>query len=365
MKRAFLFMMIALLGLGYYSKSRPTEIADRVLVHAVGIDETEDGYSVIMQVFAPDGSGGDTPLDPSQPNVRLVSGSGETVAEAVSECRGKLGGELFFGQDRVILFGRDTDLSRTDELCGFFLSTGETFLNIDCAAAYPTAEKILSLPVTAGSVASERFVRMIRSGEDSGSCCRCTFTELLAAMDTPSQTVILPEFAKTKAEKKKDGKTIEAESPLTLGEGAEFVGGRYSAKVSPDDMALIAAVSGRGRHFRSGRKQPDGTEMLFRVRSREVTAVTDGDVLIVSVKLRVAPASAKLFSSPSERELTDKISAEAAERRINALCERVCSEGCADLLGADMHLRRFAPSLYRSLTPEARRLSVRYSVTIC
>ena len=98
MKRAFFFAAIVFLGLIYYSAGSPMEVADRVMVHAIGIDPVEDGYRVTLQVFSPASGGSETAIDPSQPNVSLVKGEGGSAAEAIHDCESRLGGTFSSGR---------------------------------------------------------------------------------------------------------------------------------------------------------------------------------------------------------------------------------------------------------------------------
>lgn len=330
-----MFLVIALMGLMFYSTGRPPEIADRVIVHAVGVDVNDNGYKVTLQVFSPEGSGSDTPLDPSKPNVRLVNSEGRSVAEAAEECRRKLGGELFLGQNRLILFGKNIDLSRSDELFGYFLSASEAFLNVDCAAAEPSAEKLLSVPVSAGSVASERFVSMIRTGETDGTVCGCSLTELITDIQPPSEMVMMPLF--TVDNMNKDAKKfIEKESPIRLSESAVFKQGKYSDSLSPYETGIISAVSGRGKYFFT---QSEQNTQLIRVRSRELKADEVDGKLCVTVHLNVSPAEPTV----GECKNTDSLSDELTDA-----CEKLTDKGYAYLLGQELHLKRFAPKLYKN-----------------
>ena len=51
-------------------------IEDRAIVHAVGVDKAGEDYEVSLQVFSTTQSGSNTPIDPSQPNMKVISAKG-------------------------------------------------------------------------------------------------------------------------------------------------------------------------------------------------------------------------------------------------------------------------------------------------
>lgn len=237
MKRIAYFILIASLALVFYIGEVPTEIAEKTIVTAIGIDAKDDEYRVTMQIFKPEGSGSDTAVDPSLPNVSLLKGSGRTVEEAVKECRSKLGGEMYIGKNRIIVFGKETDLSQIDKLTGYFLKDPECYFKVDCAAADGDAEKLLELPILGGAVGSERFVQMIRSAKSKSGFTECTLDELYTAMKRGDKSVVMPMFRSSdkdnerKEDDRKDSGSkdkIEPASEIMLDKCSVFENGSFS-----------------------------------------------------------------------------------------------------------------------------------------
>ena len=48
MKRKYYFLIIMLLSVVYFTGTQPPEIADRIMVHAIGIDVEEEGYRCLL-----------------------------------------------------------------------------------------------------------------------------------------------------------------------------------------------------------------------------------------------------------------------------------------------------------------------------
>lgn len=211
MKRAVYFILIASLALIFYLDDCPTEIAEKTIVTAIGIDTEEDGYLVTMQIFKPEGSGSDTAVDPSLPNISILKGKGKTVKKAVEQCKSKLGGEMYIGKNRIIVFGKETDFKDIEKLTGYFLDDPECCYKVDCAAADGRAEKLLELPVLGGAVGSERFTQMIRSAKEKCRFRECTLDELYTAMKDGSKSIIMPMFGSCEQKTEKSGESAGGE----------------------------------------------------------------------------------------------------------------------------------------------------------
>ena len=373
MKRAFFFAAIVFLGLIYYSAGSPMEVADRVMVHAIGIDPVEDGYRVTLQVFSPASGGSETAIDPSQPNVSLVKGEGGSAAEAIHDCESRLGGHVFIGQNRIILFGRDTDLSRDKELFGYFLGSSEAYLNTECAAAEGSAEKLLSLPIPSNVIASDKFVTMINSERERGCTLSCTLMQLLEAMETPHKCAVMPLFSALpdksggdKAEGGSEPKKLGTEAGLVLKKCAVFSGGQYAGELSGERAGLLGMINGSGSSvFTETEYGGRRLGKTYRLEAREVTAERRGDELWFYVRCKADPRDEQYFSDPAEREGFTKAARESLSAEAADLAEELCAEGLPELLGADRDLRRHFPALLRTrgMTDElfAR---VRYEISV-
>lgn len=376
MKRAFFFIMIALLGIIYYAAGKPMEIADRVMVHAIGIDETAEGCKVTMQIFSPSDGGSETAIDPSQPNVSLIKGKGGSVSEAVHDCEKKLGGRIFIGQNRIILFGRNTDLSRTDELFGFFLSSSEAYLNTDCAAAESTAEKLLSEPIPSSSISSEKFVMMINSECERGCAVRCSLMQLMEAMGSGEKCVMMPQFSaqQTKSGGKSDNggeqqpsEKLTAETGIMMGKAAVFRDGRFCREITGEKAGIIGMINGSGSSVYTEAEQ--GGRRLgktYRAEARSVSAAEEDGKLVVRIRCSTEPLDEQYFPNSRERAAFNDAAREKLSREAEETAAELCAEGLYELLGAEAVLRRYFPALLREKgSAEELYGRLRYKITVC
>ena len=113
MKRYLIWIIILSLSLVFIGNEKSTEIASRALVHAVGIDMDENGYTVTLQIFQSEGAGSDTQIDPSKSNTQVISNTAPTFEEAIMLCENQLGNYIFIGHNQIIVLSRNSAISFT------------------------------------------------------------------------------------------------------------------------------------------------------------------------------------------------------------------------------------------------------------
>lgn len=329
-------MLIAALALIFYTGGAPTEIAEKTIVSAIGIDCDSGKVKVTMQVFRPEGSGSDTAVDPSAPNIGILKGEGKTVGEAIEECRSKLGGEMYIGKNRIIIFGRNADLSSADKLLDGLINDPECYYKQSCAAAEETAEKLLEIPVSGGAVASERYLQMIDSAKKAGMCSDTTLDEVYTSMKYGSKCITMPVFGKcsdmeqqdqSSEEQNKD--SLSAVSDIRLKECAVYKDGRFCRNISCEDMGIVAAVEGRNKTVTC-----DGSS--WKILSHTIKPVIRNGVPAFELRL-------KLFKN---EELEDKDDREAKEK-LKEKAEKLIAELNEDIspavTGTDMLMKKYYP----------------------
>ena len=348
MKRHVFFIMTALLGIIYFFSGSPTEISDRTMIQAIGIDKTNTGYCVTMQIFSPEGGGNDTAVDASLPNVSIVNGKGNTVYEAVKECYTELGGNVFIGQNQIFLFGKDIDFSKKDEVFGYFLSTSEAFMNVDCAIAENTAEEILKVPISGNAVSSEIFSQMIDTAADNGRCIKTSFIDLIEAMESQSKAIIMPVISKAEESKSDSSEETLESVKLQIDNGAVFTDGKYVCEITYEQMGDAAALIGKGNYIFTDVSYRGITySKTFKVTDREVTAKIENNELLICFDLRVDIKDEKIFANALNNDEVSKKALEEIDSKVQSFANEISQKRSAELLNADDYIKRFYPELYK------------------
>ena len=167
-------LFIAAVTLLSSSFGRQVDIEERVLCHAMGVDYENGEYNVSLQVFKTQSMGSDTPLDVSQSNIQTVNCKGRSIRDAIEGCQYQLGREIFFGHLQIICFNKNIDLSSL-ELC----------------LAENTAEELMNVQLTRGTMSSENFTQVIKMGVKNGITVECRLIDLLSCIRSP-QYIAMP-----------------------------------------------------------------------------------------------------------------------------------------------------------------------------
>ena len=104
MKRLIPLIISALLFCGCVPH---TELDKLAIAEAIGIDYENGEYTVTVQYFNTDASGGVTAVDSSAPNAVTAECGGKTIESALEGLSYKTGKEIMLGAVGVIVFGRN------------------------------------------------------------------------------------------------------------------------------------------------------------------------------------------------------------------------------------------------------------------
>ena len=161
------------------SFGRSISIDRRGLVHAIGIDNDENGYKVTMQIFQPTGGGADTAVDSTKPNITVAVSEGRTVGEALAAARSSTGKELFFGHLQLICLGRDVQLGDPYELFAFALGDKNISPAASLCMAEDTAAELMEIRLSEEEISSEALNGLLEVSSEYSETVPCDIIKLL------------------------------------------------------------------------------------------------------------------------------------------------------------------------------------------
>ncbi|MGN0624469.1 MAG: Ger(x)C family spore germination C-terminal domain-containing protein [Oscillospiraceae bacterium] len=192
MKRTYFWLIIIALLLITIGNREYSEVSDRAIVNAVGIDSSDEGITVTLQVFNPQGTGGDTQIDPSKSNVFVISDTADSFEEALDECESQLGNYLFMGHNQVIVLGSGVSFEDPSELFSYFIQNRENYLGVDVVLAENTAKEIMKVQLTKGAVATENFTEIIKMYRENGEAVYSDMLHLVNALNGGDRSAVIP-----------------------------------------------------------------------------------------------------------------------------------------------------------------------------
>ena len=357
-RKYVLLILAAALVLASFSDDH--NIDSRLLVHAMGIDETENGYNVTFQVFRSTGSGSDIPIDISMSNVQLIKVQAKTVTEAVEKCSSKLGREAFLGHLQVVCFGNGTDYSDPEELFSFAIKDKSVYLGVEICQAENKAEDIIMKEIKRGTMSSENLVKALKENSQKGRTVECTLLTFLSCIDSPKYTAMPVISISEQGEGDNKEPVIDITGTALIAEG-ETLPQRLNGEqaygltlLKGDAQKFTSVIEKDGREY-DVRFENAKTKRRLKLENGRLYYCADID-LTAALSLDI-----KKHSGITERELEDHI------RRITLEAWELSEQNGCDAVGVWKYLRQRYPKLYlenrEDLTPIIKSVSPRITVS--
>lgn len=210
----FIFSLCSCNSTGKYKKR---DIDEKIIVHALGIDITKDGqFEVTLQMLVQQGSGSNTPIDPSKANSATVSQVAETIPEAIEQCETDLGKKAFLGHSELILLGKSvTDLN---PILDYFINAEGISLGTFMAYTDITAKEILNIKITSGTYSAEVLKEIFEESQKYGTSTECELIRHIDNIENTNGTTVMPIIKKIKNDKKSSNEKENSSSDINFGE---------------------------------------------------------------------------------------------------------------------------------------------------
>lgn len=145
------------------------EIDDRLIITALGIDVTDEGYEVTVQALntssgASENSSSQGSSGASQATQHF-SVSGETVGDALLQIYTKTGFKPLYSQARILVLGKRAAQEKLSQSLDFFLREYATRTDILLAVSLSTAKEVVSASFGDSSIGAKELENAVKSGE--------------------------------------------------------------------------------------------------------------------------------------------------------------------------------------------------------
>lgn len=211
-----------------------TELGERAVIQAAGINADEKGCEVNALLFSSNGSG---LVDASKENVIRADGSGETLAAAIDDVSINDGRAAYLSNIRLIIFGEGyerADIASALNTLYYDMGCGLDTL-LACA---DNPKEITALGFTEGVTSAEKLAELVENAALEGLAPKTTLLDALCAIESGS-TFLLPYF------------TVEENGSMTeqgvaaIPSGSRSVSnGTLGKRLSAEETAGALLVSG-------------------------------------------------------------------------------------------------------------------------
>lgn len=327
------------------------------IVHAVGIDPAEDGFTVSFQIFKVSSAGSQTPIDPSQTNVEVISSTAKTIANAVQKCEAQIGKTLFFGHNQLLVINKKVD--DIYSCLDFFVNNNDASINMTVAATEDKAKEIINSDISSGTVAAETMKKIFDVSKDDGYAVASEFMKVVSTYIDTEATAVLPIVEKrTQAisDKSKEGGE-PAQDAIEVNKAVLITNGKFSETLEKDDVLGINYFLGTINGSDMIIDTSDG-EMSVKIKSVKKNTEIDFDKYDkidfkrdITVRITLPNEESKEKRNEIKTKVEQKI-----EEYINKAIDTTLTKNRADVMNFTRYIRQSDYETYEKYSEDLGKL---------
>lgn len=167
MKKLFKACLLIFLCIGLIlsccSCEKPgTELSELMIMQGIGIDTTDNGFKVTVEILNNEQSGSPGGNGNSDNKTKIYSAEGSTVGEALRKLITKSGNEPMFAHNRVIILGEKAANRNLKDILDFFERNYDSRASqLLCVAKNSTGESVIRAKLLTDSIKSEILENML------------------------------------------------------------------------------------------------------------------------------------------------------------------------------------------------------------
>ncbi len=218
-----------------------TELYEKNMIKAVGIDKGEDGYEITVRYY---------PLDSDLSEEKNASAQGASVYEALNKLTLTTGKEQMYSKTSFIIIEDEVAKEGIDDVIDFFIRYFRSRPTVNVYISTPSASEILNTEIDGKLIPSDMINSYTENPENVGKTVSSTIMELISENLGANENSILPLLDKTDGEiicsrslALKDYKTVlelsEEETKGFLMSAGEYIKGSMDVSDTNDNKISV------------------------------------------------------------------------------------------------------------------------------
>lgn len=337
---AFLLVMLSLCGCSDNSGLRNISV-----IEGMGVDYENGSVSVTVQSLnlAKEGSG----VEALSGNITMnTTADSASISEAIEKISQQTSKTLFFGQNKIIVFGKEFAANYLTESLDYILRSADSRSDVLICISDSTALEILECEENDALVPAEAIYDLLETGEEQGFGAYVTVNDLLNMYADKTSDIYLPVLKLNDDSIQVNGIAVYSNEKLkTVLNSSETFG----FLVLSDKLETGQLV------FRSDKFGDIDAQIISSATKTKVSVVNARPVLSVNIKssLMLQEIENGITSSLSKADIR---SIEAlANERIAELCSAAfnkCTENESDCLRIGEALAMYCPEEYAYMSKD-------------
>lgn len=166
-------------------------LSDYTIVQGIGIDENDDKTVISLQYLNLGKSTGGT--DSLTENITTVSkGEAANISDAVFSVSKALSQEVFFGQNKLIVFGKDYVSDDISVGLDYLFRSVDSRPDVLVAMSKTTGEDIIKSKQNDARIPVDSVYELLKTGEENGMGALVSVNDLLRLYSSPTSDVFMP-----------------------------------------------------------------------------------------------------------------------------------------------------------------------------
>ncbi len=175
-----LLLIITLLSMNI----RSTELSDRAIVQALGVDYSNAQYKVTAQVYNPEN--GDT----EKSQTKILTGQGSNIAQAIDDINRKNSKTLYLSHNSFVAIGLECASSQIENVFNFFQNEPQTRPDIAIILT-DKAENLIGFTSDENTTPAKSVVEILNNATSNGTLSDMRLYEILRQKQSPTSDYAL------------------------------------------------------------------------------------------------------------------------------------------------------------------------------
>ncbi len=188
-----IFLVVSLLFSFTSCQKAGTELSQLMIIQGIGIDTTQNGYKVTVEILNNEQSGTPSGDGSSENKTKIYTAEAESVSSALRTLTSKSGNLPLFAHNRVIVIGESASNQKLSDILDFFLRNYDSRASqLVCVAKNSDAEKIIRAKLLNDTVKSEILENMLMESHRQSLIPRVRVIDAINILNTPTSVLCLP-----------------------------------------------------------------------------------------------------------------------------------------------------------------------------
>ena len=170
-----------------------TEQADElILIHSIGIDKSEDGYKITMQIYDTTKAEGKAVASVIGENIKIITAQSDTIYSALRQSEMTQGEKFFTGHNMLIVLGESVIKEDIHKVLNYFVYDDLTFNGIIIATTYGNASDIINAKIDNDILSASSMAEIINKSVYCSKAVNPQLLGIVGDLTNQKSTTVLP-----------------------------------------------------------------------------------------------------------------------------------------------------------------------------